>query len=94
MSGLALSIIGTISLFAGMVSALTDLVPVLDSLHEADLSPHQHEVTDAALEAALCAHQPLAGVTVGMASNVEAVLDIQRLVATSAPASDALSAIY
>lgn len=94
MSGLALSIIGTIPLFAGMVSALTDLVSVLDSLHEANLCPHQHEVTDAALEAALRAHQPLAGVTVGMASNVEAVLNIQRLVATSAPASDALSAIY
>ena len=94
MSGLALAIIGTVSLFAGMVSALTDLVSPLDILHEADLSPHQHEVTHTALEAALRANQPLARVTVRMASNVEAVLDIQRLVAASAPASDALTAIY
>ena len=94
MSGLALSIVGTVTLLAGMVSALTDLVSELDILHEADLSPHQREVPHTALEAALRAHQPLAGVTVGMASDVEAVLDIQRLVATSAPASDALSAIY
>ena len=93
MSGLALTIIGAVSLSAGMLPALADLVSVLDILHEAALCPHEHEVTHTALKAALCAHQPLAVVAVWMASDVEIVLDVKRLVAASAPASDGLPAI-
>ena len=92
-SDLALSTVGTISLPARMFTAPDHTMSELDVFHQTDSSPHHLHVPDASLEALVRPNQILAAVAVGMASDVEAVLDVQRLVSTSASPGDLVPAV-
>ena len=92
-SGLALAIVGAVSFSAGMVSTGYDTMSPVDTVQQTNISLHDLEAADTALQPSVSAHQVLAAVAVGMAANEHVRLDVETLVPAPAPAGDHLALV-
>ena len=77
-----------------MFTAPNDPVSVLDIFHQTDSSPHHLHVPDASLQPLVRTNQILAAVAVGMASDIEVVLNVQRFVPTTSSPRHFVPAVY
>ena len=92
-SGLTLAIVGTVSLSTRMVSTGYDTMSPVHTLHQTNISLHDLETSDTALQSSVSAHQILTTVAVGVATNEHVRLDVETLVPASAPGGDHLALV-